>query len=154
MIETVTTEGSTWSEIPQKFEAGTPAIAEAIALGVAVDFIESIGIKQIEEHEVKLFDYAYEKFSSENKVTVYGPRTTGGKQVSILTFNVEGMHAHDIATFADQKNIQIRSGHHCAMPALKALGLTATARMSFGIYNTEEDIDRLLDVVRFASKLS
>ena len=153
MIETVSTEGFTLAEIPQKFEAGTPAIAEAVALGAAVDFIENIGIENISTHEAKLFDYAFEKFSTEDKVIVYGPRTTGGEQTSILSFNLEGIHAHDVATFADQKNVQIRSGHHCAMPALKALGLTATARMSFGVYNTEEDIDRLLDVVQFAKKV-
>ena len=153
MIETVSTEGFTLAEIPQKFEAGTPAIAEAVALGAAVDFIESVGIDNIAAHEAKLFDYAFEKFSNEGRVILYGPRTTGGEQASILSFNIDGIHAHDIATFADQKNVQIRSGHHCAMPALKALGLAATARMSFGVYNTEEDVDRLLDVVKFAKKV-
>lgn len=153
MIETVTTDGYTLAEPPQRFEAGTPAIAEAVALGAAVDFLNQVGINNIAEHEEELFQYAFDQLSAKKGVIIYGPRTTNNEQASIISFNLEGQHAHDIASFADQKNIQIRTGHHCAMPALKSLGLSATARMSLGMYNTKEDIDRLIEVIEFTKKI-
>lgn len=125
MISSVTTEGSTWAAAPQKFEAGTPAIAEAIALGDAIAFAQALGWSAIESHERALFDYAWGKLSSCAGVTLYGPATNGKEQISILPFNVTGVHPHDLSSVADSFNVQIRAGHHCAMPALKRLGFPA-----------------------------
>ena len=152
MIETVSIHGTTYADGPQKFEAGTPAIAEAIALGATIDFIESVGIEKIATYEAELFTKAFEMLSKEEGVTCYGPATIGAPQAAAIAFNVEGAHSHDIATFADQFNVQIRAGHHCAMPALEALGLSATARMSLGMYSTEADIEQLLEAIRFTRK--
>ena len=148
MIETVSVSGSTWAKPPRKFEAGTPPIAEAIGLGAAIDFVQSLGLENIARHEVQLFAEAHERLNAESGVKVLGPHASGGEQVSILPFAIEGAHPHDIATFADQYGVQIRSGHHCAMPAMEALGLQSTARASLGVYSDTEDIDKLIEAVR------
>jgi cysteine desulfurase/selenocysteine lyase len=153
MISNVTIEGSTWAEPPRKFEAGTPPIAEAIAFGTAIDFVSAIGVKKIAEHEAKLFAYAFDKLSKEQGVRVYGPALNGKEQVSILPFNVDRIHPHDLATIADEFNVQFRGGHHCAIPALKRLGLGATARASFGVYSEPQDIDALCEAIRHAKKM-
>lgn len=153
MIERVTTEGTTFAEAPRKFEAGTPPIAEAIAFGAAIDFLQAVDIKKIGEHEHRIFEIAFERFQSEPGVTVYGPATTGKDQASILSFNVDGIHPHDLATVADSKNVQLRAGHHCAMPAMKRLGLQSTARISLGVHSDEDDIDAVLEAIRHARKL-
>ncbi|MCB0339362.1 MAG: cysteine desulfurase [Bdellovibrionales bacterium] len=153
MIETVSTEGSTWAKGVRKFEAGTPPIAEAIALGTAIDFISAIGFDRIIAHESNLFKKAYSLLSSEPGVTVYGPASGGGLQASILSFSVDGIHPHDLATIADSFNVQIRAGHHCAMPAMKALGLRSTARASIGLYSDIYDFERLIEAIRHSRKL-
>lgn len=153
MISQVTIEGSTWAEAPRKFEAGTPPIAEAIGLGVAVDFIQSLGFSQIMRHDRELFEVAFEMLRKEPGVTLYGPANVGGKQTSILSFNVTGVHPHDFATVADSFNVQVRAGHHCALPLLKRLGLQATARASLGVYNCREDFETLLEAIRKAYKM-
>ena len=153
MISSVTVNGSTWAEVPQKFEAGTPAIGEAIALGEAVDFISEYDATVLKEHEEKLFNYAYENLKAAPGVTVYGPVTTGGAHSSAIAFNIDTVHAHDFATIADSFNVQFRGGHHCAMPALRRLGLQSTARISFGIYSVSADIDALMMAIREAQRI-
>jgi cysteine desulfurase/selenocysteine lyase len=153
MIERVTVDGSTWAVGPRKFEAGTPPIAEAIAFGVAIDFLNAIGIERVEEFEATLFEKLFEQFQREAGVTVYGPATTRGPQASILSFNVEGVHPHDLGTIADSYNVQLRAGHHCAMPAMKRLGIPSTARVSLGVHSDEDDFEAALVAIRAARKM-
>lgn len=153
MIVTVSTEGSTWAEPPQKFEAGTPAIAEVMGLGAALDFMRLIGWDYLKNHEEELLLYAFERLSKIPDFEIYGPITKGREQSSIISFNITGIHPHDFATIADTHNVQIRAGHHCAMPLLKALNLDASARMSIGMYTTNEDIDQLVAAVESAKRI-
>ncbi|NDC36675.1 MAG: SufS family cysteine desulfurase [Proteobacteria bacterium] len=153
MIAQVTVDGSTWTEVPARFEAGTPAIGEAIALGTAVEFLESIRGEALHRHEAAVLQYGYELLRKEPGVAVHGPITAGKEQVSILSFSVEGVHPHDVSTILDAFNVQIRAGHHCAMPLLKRLGLSATARASVGAYSVKEDFDRLVEGVREVRKV-
>lgn len=155
MIEEVTIEGSTFANAPHKFEAGTPAIVEVIAFGTALDFVNEIGFEKIKVHETEIFEYAAEKLSELDFVECYGPYFNGYKelQASIITFNVKGVHAHDVATIADSNNVQMRAGHHCAMPLLKHLNLNATARMSIGIYTQKRDVDMLCSALLNVKKI-
>ena len=153
MIRTVTPTGSTWADTPQKFEAGTPPIAEVIGLGSAIDFVNSVGIAPLQSYEEELFHYAWELLRSEPGVTVYGPKRVGGEQQSIISFNVGGVHAHDLSTIADSLKVQIRGGHHCAMPLLRRLGIPATARASLGVYTVKDDFLPLLEAIRRARQL-
>jgi cysteine desulfurase / selenocysteine lyase len=137
MIDFVELYDSTWKELPWKFEGGTPIIAGAIGLGAAIDFIESIGLDAIREHELKLVKYAMEQMRTIEGMTIYGPEERSG----LVTFNIEGVHPHDLATVLDTEGIAIRAGHHCAQPLMKFLKASATARASFYLYNTEEDVD-------------
>jgi cysteine desulfurase / selenocysteine lyase len=140
MIDTVDLYDSTWKELPWKFEAGTPIIAGAIGLGAAIDFLEEIGLDRIAEHEHRLAQYALEKMSEVDGITVYGPK----KRVGLVTFNIEDVHPHDVATVLDAEGIAVRAGHHCAQPLMRCLKVSATARASFYLYNTEEEIDKLV----------
>ena len=142
MIETVSFEESTWNEIPYKFEAGTPNIAQAVGLGAAVDYLDSIGMKNIQEHEKKLTDYAFDKIKDIEGIRIHG---SSKKKSGVISFNIKDIHPQDLAQFLDQDNIAIRVGHHCAQPLLSLLNETSTARISFYIYNTEEDIDKFCD---------
>lgn len=153
MIAQVAVEGATWAEVPAKFEAGTPAIAEAVALGTAVDFLQSIQGEALHRHEASVLQYGYELLRREAGVTIHGPIATGGQQVSILSFSVDGVHPHDVSTILDSHDVQIRAGHHCAMPLLKRLHLPATARASVGAYSVKEDFDRLVEGVREVKRL-
>lgn len=143
MIDFVGLEESTWKELPWKFEGGTPIIAGAIGLGVAIDFLEDVGLDEIEKHEHHLAAYAMEKMSSIDGMTIYGPKDPG-KRAGLVTFNLSDVHPHDLATVLDSEGIAIRAGHHCAQPLMKWLNVSSTARASFYLYNTEEDIDRLV----------
>lgn len=154
MIERVTVNGSTWAPYPQKFEAGTPAIAEAIALGTALDFITSIGIERIREHEQRLTERAWELFKTEGDIVLYGPGPEQGQQSSIIAFNLRGVHGHDLSTIADEKfNVQFRSGHHCAQPALDRLRISSCARISFGVYSDLQDVEALLSACKYARRI-
>lgn len=153
MIREVTTSGSTWAPIPSKFEAGTPPIAEAVALGIAVEFVRSIGLQHIQTYENALAAKAFDLLSRQPGITLYGPATKGGKQASIVSFNVDKIHAHDLSTVADSFNVQLRAGHHCAMPLLTRLGIGASARISLGVYSTEDDLPPLLEAIQHARKL-
>ncbi|MBU9722169.1 MULTISPECIES: cysteine desulfurase [Bacillaceae] len=137
MIDFVGLQESTWKELPWKFEGGTPIIAGAIGLGAAIDFLQEIGLENIEAHEHKLGQYALSRLSEVEGVEVYGPQ----KRAGLVTFNCDDVHPHDVATVLDAEGVAVRAGHHCAQPLMKWLDVTATARASFYLYNTEEDVD-------------
>ncbi|MDQ0219673.1 cysteine desulfurase [Peribacillus cavernae] len=143
MIDFVGLYESTWKELPWKFEGGTPIIAGAIGLGAAIDFLEEVGLDNIEAHEHKLAAYALEKMSAVEGITIYGTKDAS-KRAGVVTFNIEDVHPHDVATVLDAEGIAVRAGHHCAQPLMKWLDVSATARASFYLYNTEEDIDKLV----------
>ncbi|MCJ7840308.1 cysteine desulfurase [Lederbergia sp. NSJ-179] len=143
MIDFVGLHESTWKELPWKFEAGTPIIAGAIGLGAAIDFLNEIGPDEILAYEHRLAAYALEKLSSVEGLTMYGPEKAE-QRAGVITFNVEKVHPHDVATVLDAEGIAIRAGHHCCQPLMKCLQVSATARASFYLYNTEQDIDRLV----------
>ncbi|MCM3087719.1 cysteine desulfurase / selenocysteine lyase [Bhargavaea ginsengi] len=151
MIDFVGLYESTWKELPWKFEGGTPIIAGAIGLGAAIDFLQEIGLENIDKHEKHLAAYAMEKMSEIDGLTIYGPADPD-LRAGIVTFNLDGVHPHDVATVLDMNGIAVRAGHHCAQPLMKRLGATATARASFYVYNTEADVDRLADGLRIAKE--
>ena len=139
MIETVSFAATTYAPPPQRFEAGTPAIAEVIGLAAAIDYVEAIGLDVIAAHEAELVTAARTALSRINSVTLFGPADGAG----ILSFAIEGVHPHDIGTILDESGVAIRAGHHCAQPLMALLGVPATARASFGIYNDLDDVARL-----------
>lgn len=143
MIDFVDLYDSTWTDLPTKFEAGTPLIAQAIGLQAAIEYIESIGFDAIHEHEQALTTYAYEQMSQIAGVDIYGP--SKDKRAGIITFNLKDVHPHDVATALDTEGVAVRAGHHCAQPLMKWLNVSSTARASFYIYNTKEDIDQLVE---------
>ncbi|PZX04799.1 cysteine desulfurase/selenocysteine lyase [Psychrobacillus insolitus] len=151
MIDFVGLYESTWKELPWKFEGGTPIIAGAIGLGAAIDFLEEIGLDEIEKHEHELAAYAMDKMSAIEGLTIYGP-TDPSKRAGIITFNLNDVHPHDLATVLDMNGIAVRAGHHCAQPLMKWLQVSATARASFYLYNTKEDIDSLIAGLRTAKE--
>lgn len=141
MIDFVDLQESTWKELPWKFEAGTPIIGNAIGLGAAIDFLEEIGLHNIEKHEHELAQYALERLSEVDGVTIYGPKHRAG----LVTFNIDEVHPHDVATVLDVEGIAVRAGHHCAQPLMKWLKASSTARASFYLYNTKEEIDTFVE---------
>ena len=151
MIEKVTMECSTWNELPWKFEAGTPNIAGGIALGAAVDYMNSVGLENIYAHETGLMDYAVAKIEEIPWINTYVPQV--GEHVGVISFNVEGVHPHDVAGTLDEEGVAVRSGHHCAQPLMERLGMDYAARISFYIYNTKEDIDITLKALEKAKNL-
>lgn len=140
MIKTVTKEGSSWNDLPHKFEAGTPHIAGAIGLGAAVDYLESIGMENIHAYGQELLSHALEKLSAISKIKIYGPQDSD-KRGAVIPFGIEGIHPHDIASLLAEKNICVRAGHHCAQPLADCMGVKATVRMSLYFYNTREEVD-------------
>ena len=144
MIRTVTFERSTYAAIPDKFEAGTPAIASAIGLGAAIDYLNSIDREAAQAHEQELLRYATEKLSAVEGVRIIG---TAREKASVLAFVIDEVHPHDVGTILDQEGIAIRAGHHCAQPVMQHFNLPATARASFAFYNTKEEVDTLLEAV-------
>jgi cysteine desulfurase/selenocysteine lyase len=145
MIRRVEIDSSTYADIPMRFEAGTPNIAEAVGLGAAIDYLEEIGMERIFEHDRALLAYTLARLQGLDGVELYGPE--GEDRGGIVAFNVEGAHPHDIATVLDQEGVAVRAGHHCAQPLIRALGTQATARASFYFYNTEEEVDRFVAAV-------
>jgi len=144
MILSVTYEHTDFQDPPHRFEAGTPDIAGAVGLGLALDFIESIGREAIREHEEALTGYGVDRLSRIPDVRLVGG---GQRRLSILSFNVDGVHPHDVGTVLDQHNVAVRVGHHCAQPLMEKLDLAGTVRASLGVYNDESDIDRLAEAV-------
>ena len=144
MIRMVAREESTWAEIPHKFEAGTPNIAGAIALGAAADFLDEVGFDAIAEHESELLAYALERLDDLGGIRVYGP-TDLHERSGVISFTMGDAHPHDISTILDSKGIAIRAGHHCAQLVMQHFGISATARASFYLYNSTDDVDRLIE---------
>jgi cysteine desulfurase/selenocysteine lyase len=140
MIQDVRMDASTYAEPPSRFEAGTPAIGEAIALGAACDYLSAIGMDRVHEHEVDVGTRLYERLAAIDGVTVYGPTPAQGR-ASLAAFNVEGLHANDVCTLLDASGVATRSGHHCAQPLHAALNVPASARASLYLYNTREEVD-------------
>ena len=144
MISVVSFEGTTYADPPGRFEAGTPNIAGAIGLGAAVDYLEGLGMEGVAAAEARLLAYATEKLSGVEGLEVVG---RAGKKAGVISFTMDGIHPNDIGTLIDHYGIAIRTGHHCAMPAVKYFGLPATARASFGIYNTPQEVDLMVDAL-------
>ncbi len=151
MISTVTMERSTWNALPYKFEAGTPNIAQAIGLGAAVDYLETLGMESVRAHERELTQYAIEQLNAVDDLTLYGPDDASIKG-GVLSFNIGDIHPHDLGQVLDSEGIAIRAGHHCAQPLMAALGVGSTARASLYIYNVEEEIDSLVTAIHKARK--
>jgi cysteine desulfurase / selenocysteine lyase len=143
MIRKVELERTSWNDLPWKFEAGTPAIAECIAFGTAVEYLQAIGMDAIEAHEHELVAYGYDLLAGIDGVTQYGPRPPA--RAGILSFNVDGVHPHDVAQVLDSEAICVRAGHHCTQPLMRAFDLVATTRASVYLYNTRDDLDRLVE---------
>lgn len=141
MIDHVGLFDSTWKDLPWRFEGGTPIIAGAVGLGAAIDFLESIGMDAIDKHEKELAAYAMERMLEIDGLTVYGPQKD---RAGLITFNLDDVHPHDVATVLDANGVAVRAGHHCCQPLMRWLNVTATARASFYLYNNEADVDRLI----------
>jgi len=146
MSRKVGNDETTWGALPAKFEAGTSPMAEAVGLGAAIDYLEAVGLDAIEAHEHALAGYALEQLGEIPGVTLYGP--PADRRAGIVSFDVEGIHPHDVSQFLDLDGVCIRAGHHCCQPLMRKLGVTATNRASFYLYNTTEDVDRLAAAVR------
>lgn len=146
MIDFVYESHSTWTELPWKFEAGTPNITGAIGLGAAIDYINSIGIENIQQHERELVEYLLPKLKEIPGLTLYGPAEPR-QRAGVIAFNLQGLHPHDLATALDMEGIAVRAGHHCAQPLLHDLKVAATARASFYLYNTKADCDKLIEAL-------
>ncbi|EOB2764446.1 cysteine desulfurase [Enterococcus hirae] len=146
MIDFVDLYDSTWKELPWKFEAGTPNIAGAIALGQAIDYLENVGLDNIHDHEKELIAYVLPKLQQIDGLTIYGPQDPAIR-TGVIAFNLDGLHPHDVATALDMEGVAVRAGHHCAQPLLNYLEVSATARASFYFYNTKQDADRLVEAI-------
>jgi cysteine desulfurase/selenocysteine lyase len=144
MIRKVTTEGTTYADPPARFEAGTPAIAQAIGLAAALRWLDALGMETVTEHEAEIADYALERLVGVPGLRVFGPPRGEGR-LGPVSFELEGVHAHDVSEILDRHGVAVRAGHHCAQPLMDRLGVPATARASFGVYTTAEEIDRLVD---------
>jgi cysteine desulfurase/selenocysteine lyase len=142
MISSVTFEKTTYNVLPHKFEAGTPNIAGVIGLGAAIDYLETIGLAKIAAHENELLEYATARLSAVPGLRIIG---TAREKAAVISFVLEGIHPHDIGTVLDQEGIAVRTGHHCAQPVMDRFGVPATARASFALYNTREEVDVLVE---------
>jgi len=151
MIKTVRIEGTTYHDLPWKFEAGTQAIAEVIGLGAAVDYLSGLGMEAVRAHELEITEYAYESLSEVDHLTVFGPPPS--RRAGVISFALDGIHPHDLATIADRDQVCMRAGHHCAMPLMTRLGVAATARASFYVYTQKEEVDRLVSSIREAQRI-
>jgi cysteine desulfurase/selenocysteine lyase len=143
MIRSVSLEKTTWNELPYKFEAGTPAIAEAYGLGAAIDYLNAVGLEAIEAHEHDLATYTLEKLADVPGIRLFGP--PADRRGGIVSFDLEGVHPHDVAQVLDWEGVAVRAGHHCTQPLMARLGVPATTRASFYLYSIPEEIDRLYD---------
>jgi cysteine desulfurase/selenocysteine lyase len=150
MIRKVTFEDATWNDLPWKFEAGTPNIADAIAFGVAIDYLETLGMDNVRGHEIEVTAHALDRLRAfDGDITLYGPddpEERGG----VISFNFGELHAHDVGTVLDRHGVAIRAGHHCAQPLMRCLGVSGTARASFYVYNTKDEVEALIDALKAA----
>ncbi len=149
MIASVTFEKTTFKNAPHRFEAGTPAIAEAVGLGAAIDYVQAIGLDNIAAHEHGMLQYATERLLSVEGLKIFG---TAKEKTAIISFNLDGVHPHDLGTFVDRAGVAVRVGHHCAQPVMDRYGVAATARASFGLYNTRGEVDVLVDALEETRK--
>ena len=145
MIADVSTDGATFTDLPARFEAGTPPLVEAYGLGVAIDYVSELGMSEISEYELRLTNYALNKMQELDFVDIHG---ANGNKHSIISFNIKNVHSHEVSSFLDVEGIAIRAGHHCCQPLMKHLNLNSTARLSFGMYNTEEEIDIFINALK------
>lgn len=152
MISEVKFEDSTWNELPWKFEAGTPNISGGIALGAAADYLKNVGLETIQRHVKEVSEYAVERLSMIRGLTIYGPKDPKDR-AGIISFNIEGIHAHDVATILDREGVCVRGGHHCAMPLMNLLNVQGTVRASFYLYNTFDDVEVLYNALENAKKV-
>jgi cysteine desulfurase/selenocysteine lyase len=144
MIREVHLDHSTWNDLPYKFEAGTMNIAQAVGLGAAVDYLSELGMEDVREHERRLGEYAYRRLSEIGGIGLYGPKED---RTSLVSFSLPDMHPHDLSQLLDEEGVAIRSGHHCCQPLIRRLGVVATARASFYLYNTEEEVNALVEAL-------
>jgi cysteine desulfurase/selenocysteine lyase len=151
MIRSVSTSGTTYAELPEKFEAGTQAIAEVIGFGAAIDYVSGLGLDRIHAHEQRLVGYALEALSEIEGLRVFGPPAE--RRAGVISFDVEGIHPHDLATILDRHGVDIRAGHNCTMPLMHRLDVAATARASFYLYTLPSEIDRLVEGLRDAKRI-
>jgi cysteine desulfurase/selenocysteine lyase len=152
MISRVSVSMTEWNELPWKFEAGTSSYVDAIGLGAAVDYLSDVGIERVHTHEVALVSYLIPRLLEIPGVTVYGPKTTESR-VGVVSFNIEGIHPHDVATIFDREGVCVRAGHHCNQPLMTRLGVPATTRASMYLYNTTEELDALIGAIHAAKKV-
>lgn len=152
MISDVTLHDATWADIPERFEAGTPPIIEAVGLHAAIDYLDSIGMDKIVEHDMELTEIALNRLGDVPGVSIQGPPDTVDRG-GVISMTIDGVHAHDVSTILDERGVSVRAGHHCAKPLMRRMGVAATARASFYVYNTEEDIDALEAGLRRAGEL-
>jgi cysteine desulfurase/selenocysteine lyase len=151
MIREVSKQAISYNDGPMKFEAGTPNIVQAIGFGAALDYLTGLGMENIAAHERDLRDYASQRLDGLNWLQVYGKSQTKG---AIFSFSIEGpAHPHDISTVIDRKGVAVRAGHHCAQPLMTHLGVTATCRASFGLYNTRAEVDKLIEALELCHEL-
>jgi cysteine desulfurase/selenocysteine lyase len=152
MIMKVSVEKTTWNELPWKFEAGTSSYVDAIGLGAAVDYLEAVGMDRIHEHELFLTGYLLPRLEDVPGVTIYGPKTLDDR-VGVVSFNVEGVHPHDVAQIFDSEGVCVRAGHHCNQLLMAKLDVPATTRASFYLYNTTDECDRLIGAIQAAKRV-
>jgi cysteine desulfurase/selenocysteine lyase len=151
MINSVRYERTTWGELPHKFEAGTAPIVEAYGLGLAVDYLSAVGLDAIEAHEHELVAYALGRLADVPGIKLYGP--PADRRAGVVSFNIEGIHPHDVAQILDMQGVAIRAGHHCCQPLMHKLGLAATNRASFYLYTVPEEIDQLVEGLAVVQKV-
>jgi cysteine desulfurase/selenocysteine lyase len=152
MISTVYRDRSTWNELPWKFEAGTPNIADVIASAEAIKYLNKLGMENVREHEIEISKYALAKFEQAENITLYGPRDVT-KRGAVFSFNLKDIHPHDIGQILSEQGVAVRAGHHCCQPLMRDLNVSGTARASFYIYNTKEEIDFLFESLKEAEKV-
>ena len=152
MISVVADDRSTWNVLPHKFEAGTPNVADAVGLAAACDYLDAIGMARIRAHELELMEYAIRKMHAVRGVTLYGPENLAHRS-GVVSFSLEGVHPHDIATILDQNGVCVRAGHHCAQPLMRRMKVPATARASFYVYSSAEDVDALVTGVERVNEI-
>jgi cysteine desulfurase/selenocysteine lyase len=152
MIREVYEDHATWAPLPEKFDAGTPNIADSIAFGTAVDYLADLGMRNVRAHEIEVTGYALERLAGVPDVTVYGPRNPE-LRTGVVSFNLDGVHPHDAGTILDEAGIAVRAGHHCCQPLHRALDVAATLRASFYIYNSVDEVDALVDALATARRV-
>jgi cysteine desulfurase / selenocysteine lyase len=152
MIREVWDDRATWAPLPEKFEAGTPNIADSIAFGAALDYLDALGMANVRAHEIEVTGYALERLASVPDVAVYGPADPRAR-TGVVSFNLEGVHPHDVGTVLDEAGIAVRAGHHCCQPLHRQLDLAATLRASFYVYNSVDEVDALVDALATARRM-